>query len=166
MFLAVPIAVLILDGNFSGVLWIAVVAGVSDWLDGFLARRMDALSRYGAVVDPLSDKVMLACAFVSLSVVGLVPWWLAFIVVLRDMLIVSGALAYHWLYGRYEIDPSIWGKLSTFVQISVALFIISHQVLPILPDIAQQVGWWLVVLMSLISGGHYAYVWTSKALSQ
>ena len=126
--LTVPICILILERDFNVVLWIAAIAGFTDWLDGWLARRLDAMSRYGAVVDPVCDKVMLISVFVSLWMVGLVPWWLAFIVVARDFVIVSGALIYHWMYGRYEMDPSIWGKLSTLVQIVTVLAILVQQV--------------------------------------
>ncbi|MEO2173021.1 MAG: CDP-alcohol phosphatidyltransferase family protein, partial [bacterium] len=76
--LTVPICILILEKDFSIVLWIAAIAGFTDWLDGWLARRLDAMSRYGAVIDPVCDKVMLIGIFVSVWMVGLVPWWLAF----------------------------------------------------------------------------------------
>ncbi|HIG43118.1 MAG TPA: CDP-alcohol phosphatidyltransferase family protein [Gammaproteobacteria bacterium] len=162
--LTVPICILILEKDFSIVLWIAAIAGFTDWLDGWLARRLDAMSRYGAVIDPVCDKVMLIGIFVSVWMVGLVPWWLAFIVVVRDFIIVSGALVYHWLYGRYEMDPSIWGKLSTFVQIVAVLVILGQQVYPVLPEQALQAGWLIVVIMAFISAGHYVYVWGGKAI--
>ncbi|MEO2175612.1 MAG: CDP-alcohol phosphatidyltransferase family protein, partial [bacterium] len=95
---------------------------------------------------------------------GLGAWWAAFSVVVRDFIIVSGALVYHWLYGRYEMDPSIWGKLSTFVQIVAVLVILGQQVYPVLPEQALQAGWLIVVIMAFISAGHYVDVWGGKAI--
>jgi len=102
--------------------------------------------------------------FVSLWMVGLVPWWLTFIVVVRDFIIVSGALVYHWLYGRYEMALSIWGKLSTLVQILTVLAILGQQVYPVLPEPVLQAGWLIVVVMAFFSAGHYVYIWGGKAI--
>ena len=73
LILAVPICLLILDENYPAVLWIAFIAGLSDGVDGWFARKVDALSRYGAIVDPLSDKALLISAYVAFVIVGLLP---------------------------------------------------------------------------------------------
>ncbi|MCD6525500.1 MAG: CDP-alcohol phosphatidyltransferase family protein [Desulfuromonas sp.] len=164
MVLAIPVCLLILAENYQAVLWIAFIAGFSDAIDGWLARMLNCESRYGAIVDPLSDKTLLVGTYIGLAVVGLLPWWLAAIVVLRDVLIVSGALVYHWLFGRYEMAPSLWGKVSTCVQIAFALMLLTHQLYPVFPLCFFQIGTWLVILMSFISGGHYVYIWGGKAL--
>ncbi len=100
LLLAIPLCWMILQGDFKGVLWVALAAGVSDGVDGWLARSLDATSRYGAVVDPLADKVMLSGAYPCMAVAGLIPWWLALLVIGRDLVIVVGALAFHTLYVR------------------------------------------------------------------
>ncbi len=164
--LALPICLFILDGSYQAVLWVALIAGISDGLDGWLARRLDAQSRYGSIVDPLSDKVMLTGTYVSLMVVGLFPWWATVIVVLRDLLIVSGALVYHWQIGRYEITPSIWGKVSTFVQIIYALVLLVQQITPLFPLWAIRVGLWLLLALAIISCGHYFFTWGRRALAE
>lgn len=166
LLLAVPIALLITQQQFSAVLWLAFVAGVSDGLDGWLARKWHCQSRYGAVVDPLSDKAMLVGAYLSFAVIGLIPWWLAWLVLGRDVLIVVGALAYHGLFGRYEMAPSIWGKASTLVQISFALLLIAAQVWPVGPPSLLLPGLWLLVGLAVISGGHYLLLWGGKAWLQ
>lgn len=166
LILAIPICLLILAENYAAVLWVAFIAGLSDGIDGWLARRLNAESRYGAIVDPLSDKAMLISAYVSFTVVGLLPCWVAVMIVTRDMLIVCGALVYHWLFGRYEIAPSIWGKTSTSVQIVFALMLLVHQVYPVFSPFVLQLGLGGVILLTLFSGGHYIYIWGGKALAK
>lgn len=166
IFLAIPIVWLILNERYSAVLWIAFIAGLSDGIDGWLARKLNVLSRFGAIADPVSDKVMLVSSYVALAIVELLPWWVIVIVVLRDVVIVTGAVAYHLLFGRYDMAPSLWGKLSTLVQIVFVLAMLTQQVYPVLPGIGLQIGLWLVVVMAFISGGHYVYVWGGKALAK
>ena len=166
LLLSVPICILILDENYSPVLWLALLAGLSDGLDGWLARRLDATSRYGAIVDPLSDKALLSGAFASFALVGLIPWWVAIVVVGRDLFIVCGALLYHALFGRYEMEPSSWGKGSTFVQILFAIALIVQQVEPVFPAQSLVGLEYLLILVALISGGQYAWTWGSKALAR
>ncbi|PKH06187.1 CDP-alcohol phosphatidyltransferase family protein [Moritella sp. Urea-trap-13] len=166
LLLSVPICLLILNENYSAVLWIALIAGVSDAVDGWLARKLDIESRYGSIVDPLSDKAMLMSSYLAFAIVGLLPWWVAVVIVARDAVIVSGALAYYGLFGRYEVAPSIWGKTSTTVQIVFALMLLTQQVYPVLPALSFEIGLWSVILMVIISGCHYVYIWGAKALSQ
>ncbi len=164
LFLAAPICLFILDENYGVVLWIAFVAGISDGLDGWLARKMGAESRYGSIVDPLSDKAMLTGAFVSFAVVGVLPWWVVTIVVVRDVIIVSGAVLCHRLLGRYKIAPSLWGKTSTAIQITFILMLLIQQVTPLFPDIIFRVVLWIMIAMVFISGGDYIHTWGRKVL--
>ncbi|MCW8328726.1 CDP-alcohol phosphatidyltransferase family protein [Photobacterium sp. SDRW27] len=164
--LAAPIFLLILNEKYSLVLWLTFIAGISDGLDGWLARKWDVLSRFGAIADPLSDKVMLVSAYVAFAMVGLIPWWVTVIVIARDVVIVTGAITYHCLFGRYDMAPSFWGKSSTLVQIVFALMLITNQVYHVFPAFSIQLGLWLLILMAFISGGHYVYVWGGKALAQ
>jgi len=163
LILAVPICLLILDRNYSTVLWIAFIAGLSDAADGWLARKLDALTRFGAIADPLSDKALLVSAYVAFAIVGLVPVWVAAIIIVRDVVIIIGAIAYHWWFGRYEVTPSFWGKTSTCVQIIYALILLTHQVYPIFPTLIFQISLWLLISLVVISGGHYIYTWGKKA---
>lgn len=164
--LVVPVCLLILEGYYQPVLWVALLAGISDGIDGWLARKLDCISRIGSILDPLADKVMLVGTYLCLAAVGLLPWWLTAIVVGRDLLIVAGALTYHALYGRYEMEPSNWGKLSTFVQICLALMTLLQQLVPLFPGYAFQIAIWLVAVMAFISGGNYVRVWGGKAINQ
>ena len=165
LILAVPICVMILNKDYSAVLWIAFIAGVSDGVDGWLARKMEAKSSFGAFVDPVADKVMLNSAFISFGVTGLLPWWMVTIVVMKDVVVVAGALVYYWLFSCYELAPSVWGKASTGVQIVFVLMLLTHQVYPVFPTFILQSGLWVVIVMALVSAAHYIYVWGGKALA-
>jgi len=166
LFLAIPICLFILQGHFTVVLWITFFAGLSDVVDGWLARKLDAQTRYGAIADPLSDKAMLIGTYVCLAVVGLIPQWVAMLVVARDLIIMTGALAYHWLIGHYDMSPSFWGKACTLVQIAFALMVIVQQVFPVFSDTYFRAALWLVLALTLISGGNYVSVWGKKALQE
>ena len=136
---------------------------MSDGLDGWLARKLDSATRYGAIVDPLADKALLVSAYISFAWVGILPWWVAAVVLARDIVIVSGALAFHSLFGSYDMDPSRWGKTSTFVQIVFAVMLLAAQVSPLVPMLVLQSVQWLVVVLAFVSGGHYVYIWGAKA---
>ena len=163
LLLVVPICLLILSENYPPVLWIALIAGLSDAVDGWLARRLGCVSRYGAIADPLIDKTLLISVYSCLMIVAVLPWWIFVIIVTRDVVIVSGAFAYHWLCGRYDIKPSFWGKASTAVQISFALMLLTQQVFQVFPVAVLQVTIWLLILLAFVSGGHYVYTWGAKA---
>lgn len=165
LILAVPICLLILRENYHPVLWLALIAGLSDAADGWLARRLGVVSRYGAIADPLFDKTLLNSVYICLMLVGVMPWWVAVIIVARDMVIICGAFAYHWLCGSYKIEPSFWGKASTGVQIIFALMLLTEQVQPVFPLLFLQVTLWLLILLAFVSGGHYVYIWGAKALT-
>lgn len=157
-----PVAWLILAEAYGAALLLFVLAGLSDALDGFLARRFAWISRLGALLDPLADKLLLIVSCLCLSLVGLIPWWLTLLVLARDVLIVAGAICYRWRVGFLEISPSRLGKLSTLLQtVLVSVVLLQASLLPAfaalrLPLIA------LVVLGSLASAIDYVRDWTDK----
>jgi cardiolipin synthase (CMP-forming) len=121
----VPIALYALWNRDYGqaLLWCSI-AGVSDALDGFLARRLKATSRAGAYLDPLGDKFLLSGSFLVLACNHVIPWWLAAIVVGRDMLMLL-AIAWAFLFTRLRsFPPTVWGKLSTIIQVIAILWIL------------------------------------------
>lgn len=165
LILAVPICLLILAENYPAVLGIAFIAGSSDAIDGYLARKLNAVSNYGAIVDPLADKALLLSVYIALTVVEIVPCWVTAILVSRDVLIVTGVFVYRCLFGCYKIRPSLWGKICTAVQIVFALMQLTQQVFPVLPVLSLKIGLYALVLFTLVSGGHYLYVWGEKILA-
>ncbi len=166
LLLALPLCWMIVHRQYELVLWLALVAGISDGLDGWLARRLDATTRYGAVMDPLADKLMLSGAYPSMAAVWLIPWWLAILVLGRDLVIVAGALVYHSLYGAYDMEPTQLGKFSTFLQIIFALALLMQQVIPVFPPQALTGLMYTVAAVTLASGMHYVYIWGARAMEQ
>jgi cardiolipin synthase len=121
-----PFVVLaVLAGNCTRALVLCLIAGFSDGLDGFLARRFDVQSRLGAYLDPVADKLLLTAVYASLGVSHIAPWWLVALVIGRDVFILA-MVATAFLFTPYrEFPPSIAGKISTCVQILTALVLLA-----------------------------------------
>ena len=156
--LLVPLfAIFVLEGDYANAFLIFVVAGVSDGLDGFLARVLNQKTQFGAVLDPIADKALLMTAFVMLAVVGLVPSWLTVLVVSRDVIIMAGIGIL--MFSRHEvaIRPSYLSKATTLLQLATVAFALGHQHLPMLQPLGQPL---LMVTagLTLLSGAHYIAV--------
>ena len=163
--LVIPIAVGHYYEEYRNALFLFFVAGVSDALDGFLARRFNWRSRFGAIADPLADKLLLVTAFLFLTLNGQIFLWLMLLVFLRDLVIVAGALAYHYLRGAYDMNPTWLGKLNTLIQIAFVLMIMLHQAGVAMPVAALIWGPWLVALITAASGMHYVILWGRKFIA-
>lgn len=161
--LIAPFASSLLTENYRLALLIFVFAAATDAFDGFLARHFNWRSRFGAVADPLADKALLLTAYLMLTLTEVLPVWLFILVLGRDLLIVGGALAYHYGIGRFDMEPSLPGKLNTFIQILVVLAIIV--LLAGLPMQAwvMDMGILMVAVSAIFSGGHYLMVWGLRA---
>jgi cardiolipin synthase len=124
--LLVPFVIAMIGrGNWNLAFVAFLVAGLSDAVDGFIARRFDMRSELGAYLDPIADKALLVSIYVTLSVVGALPGWLAILVVSRDMMIV-GAVVLSWVLANpVEIKPSLISKTNTAVQITFAALILA-----------------------------------------
>ncbi len=150
------IAWLLFAGSFRAALFVLLVAGATDWLDGYSARKMGIASRIGVVLDPLADKVLLVVVFVSLFWLGLIPFWLFVVLVGRDLVIVTGALIMRLLRNRREFVPSLLGKISTFFQILLALLAVVHAAFPYWIIEAMKItGEILAAIFTLLSGLDY-----------
>ena len=158
-----PFAYYLLQADYKSALVLFFIAGVSDGVDGFLARQFRWKSRFGAIADPLADKLLLMTAYCVLAYTQLLPVWLILVIVVRDLSIVAGALGYHFFIHRYEVKPTIWGKLCTFTQISFVLIMLVNLALYPLPFDFISAGVWLVAIITVMSGVHYAVTWTRRA---
>jgi cardiolipin synthase (CMP-forming) len=104
---------------------IFIVAGVSDAIDGFLAKRFDMASELGALLDPLADKALLVSIYVALGIWGAVPRWIVILVVSRDIMIV-GAVIISWLFGKpIPMKPLMVSKLNTVAQVAFAALVLA-----------------------------------------
>lgn len=120
MLLVAPLVWLIISDHVWAAFWVFVLAGVSDALDGYIAKTFDQKTDLGAILDPLADKVLLNGIYVALALSGHLPLWLAVIVVGRDMLIVVGVILIRRRDPVFRVRPLKVGKLNTFVQIVLA----------------------------------------------
>jgi len=124
--LVAPIVWSLLQGRYGLALGLILIAGFSDALDGFLARRFDWRTRLGGLLDPAADKLLMFAAYVTLAWIGLVPVWFSAVVVGRDIIIITGAIVYQLYVAPIHGEPTGASKLNTVLQILFVLFTISH----------------------------------------
>ena len=157
-----PICWLLLDFQYRDALILFLIAGASDGLDGWLAKRYGWTSRLGAILDPLADKFMLVCSFAVLTLNGLVPVWLLALVVGRDLVIILGAIAYTLFVTRVDSVPSLISKVNTLLQIILVLVLIAAQLGSWIAP--QWIDWLIVVVAAttLWSGLHYVIYWSRR----
>ena len=119
------IAVSIVQHECIRAFWFSLIAGLTDAADGYFARLLGETSRFGAYLDAIADKLLLTSIYVCFGVAGLVPWWIVYLVVGRDLMILSLVGGGLWK-GIRDFPPSIWGKISTVLQIAASLAVISE----------------------------------------
>ena len=149
-----PVVLLLLDGRFGLALLMFGVAGFSDGLDGYLAKRFNWSSRLGALMDPLADK---------LGWLNQIPLWLVGVVILRDLVIIGGALVYHFRIERLEAEPSMLSKLNTVAQILLVLAVMFSAAVQALPYLWMDVLLYSVLVTTLWSGMDYVWRWSRRA---
>jgi cardiolipin synthase (CMP-forming) len=144
--------------HYNAALAAILFAGITDGLDGYLARRLRVSSRTGEVLDPIADKVLLSCAFVALWMNGAVEPWLAAIILGRDALIlVAAGVALMLAKAPRRFPPSVWGKLSTIVQISLVVALAAR-----LPEPLLSIVKWTAAALTVVSFAHYAWRYTRE----
>jgi cardiolipin synthase len=122
--LCVPLAIwLILEARYGVAFWVFVAAGISDALDGYIAKRFDQRTPLGALLDPIADKALLAGVYITLGLADQLPHWLVILVVLRDLLIVGGYLL---IQGTAAPQPLFISKVNTLVQIALIGFVLAR----------------------------------------
>lgn len=151
--------------HYDVALGILIVAGVTDGLDGLLARRLNQKTALGAYLDPIADKLLLCSSYVVLALNGKIRWWLATLVLSRDILLLTSAVVILVVVGYRPFPPSVYGKLATLLQILLVFTVVLLAV----------TGWqwlyfvrmilgYLVAGITVFSGFHYSIV-VSRRLS-
>jgi cardiolipin synthase len=157
--LAAPfVCVLLWQREFRTALVVLLVAALTDGLDGYFARALQAQSRLGEVLDPIADKVLMGGVFLTLVFSGVIEPWLAVVVVGRDVLILlvaAGALALGGSARRFP--PSIWGKLSTGIQVAFVVALIC-ELAGLLPSFPADILKWATAAMTIWSGLDYGRI--------
>ena len=135
---------------------VLLLAGLTDGLDGTIARVANQRTRLGAYLDPLADKLLLTSGFVTLSVLHLVPSWIAIVVVSRDMMLMTGTLLARLTESQLDISPTLLGKGTTLFQLSYLILVVvltSRQMdLRLIQPLL-----YLMVCLTVMSGFHYLY---------
>ncbi len=161
--LVVPIVALLVQERYVAAFVVLAVAGISDGLDGYLAKRYGWVTRLGSLLDPVADKLMLVSGFLVLGWKGLLPAWLVALVIVRDLVIVGGAIVFHFWVGRLEAEPSLISKINTFAQIILVVGVVAHQLWPLLPELWFTIAIAVVAVTTIVSGVTYVREWGSRA---
>ena len=164
--LVAPVVWLLLNDRFASAMLVFGVAGVSDGIDGYLAKRFNWTSHLGALLDPLADKLLLVCSFVTLGYLGWIPYWLVALVILRDLVIVAGAVSYHYLVENLVAEPSWTSKLNTFTQILLVLAVMFSHGFRELPALWIEILLYSVLVTTIWSGVGYVWTWSRRALNR
>lgn len=164
--LVLPVVLLLLAHAYLYALVIFFIAGVSDGVDGFLARQFNWQSRLGSILDPLADKLLLVSCYVTLGWLGHIPWWLVVAVLARDLVIMSGSALYHWLIEAIEINPTYVSKLNTFLQILLIIMTLVNLAGLTLPASLITSAIYATMLTTIVSGLSYVFMWGHRARSK
>ena len=154
LILAPFVVLAILNAHYGRAIVLFFAAGITDVIDGLLARRLGESTPAGAYFDPVADKILLSAIYIALGAVRAMPWWMVALVFARDILILAMA-AYGLLFTSVRrFPPSVWGKISTFLQIGAALVVMgARDGIPAPVDLAL----WLMVAGTAWSGVHYVW---------
>jgi cardiolipin synthase len=162
-----PLVLLLLNHQYGAALVVFAVAGFSDALDGYLAHHYSWSSRLGAIMDPLADKLLLVSSFVTLGWLGLIPFWLVALVIFRDLVIVIGAMSYHWCVEYLDTAyPTLVSKMNTFAQIMLVLAVMFSESVQPVPAMWIEILLYSVLVTTIWSGLDYVWIWGRRAWSR
>lgn len=159
-----PTVWMLLNHEYQSALWLFALAGFSDALDGWLARKYSWKSHLGGWLDPLADKAMQISVYVSLAWLQLIPVWLLIAVIGRDLVIITGGLFYYYKFEKVDASPTMLSKLNTLLQILLVLIILVHHSLYTFPDSVLNGTIYTVFVITILSGLNYVFTWSSRAI--
>lgn len=159
----IPVVFLLLEHRYGWALALFAAAGISDGLDGYLAKHYGWRTRLGGILDPLADKVLLVACFLVLGTLSLIPVWLVVAAIFRDLLITGGALLYNYRVEELEAAPIVASKINTVLQILLVVLVIADAGPLPLPDPVIDSLVWACLASVLVSGAQYVWIWGHKA---
>lgn len=162
-----PLAVwLMLGDHFTAAFWLFIAAGVSDALDGFIARHFSKRTKLGGYLDPIADKTLLVSVYVTLGLRGHIEDWLVILVVFRDLLIIGGAILYQLVTQSLRMQPLFISKLNTLAQIMLAGFVLAQLAYGIADERILTLMVHVVAATTFLSGAAYVVTWSWRLLSE
>ena len=166
--LTVPIVIALLKEQYLLTLILFLFAGITDALDGWIAKQFSFQSRLGSILDPMADKILLASTFLGLYWVGILPLWLLLLIFVRDIIIVAGALGYflgEMNQSNELLEPTLISKFNTVLQIALILFLLLMQIYIELNTFKDML--YIVIATSTgLSGADYMWLWIKKFILQ
>ncbi|MCW9024913.1 MAG: CDP-alcohol phosphatidyltransferase family protein [Gammaproteobacteria bacterium] len=162
--LVVPLAFFLLSKSYLMAFGLFFLAGISDALDGYLARRFNWSSHLGALLDPVGDKLLMITSYLILGGQEHLPIWLVVTVILRDVIIVTGGLAYRVMIGEVVIEPIFSSKINTVLQISLMAVVLFSLSIVTIPVLIIQLMIYLVLMSTVVSGTCYMILWGQRAI--
>lgn len=166
LILLAPFLFFLSQQAYSFAFYIFFIAGITDALDGWLARHFNWLTPLGSCLDPLADKILITVSFISLAVIGQLPWWLVILVFLRDFTISVGVVAWYWFIQRkLTFSPTLLSKLNTLLQLTlVTLCLFELAFFKFAPYLIE-----ILILFTaattLLTYVDYVWTWGKKACS-
>lgn len=161
-----PVVLTMLEQRWGVALPLFLIAGLSDGLDGFLARRYHWTSRLGAILDPIGDKLLMVSSYLVLGWLAILPLWLVVLVILRDVIIMTGTVIYRYFIGIVEFEPILLSKINTICQILlVTLTLCLLAGLEILAGL-QTFLINTVLVTTISSGVAYVVLWGRRAMAE
>lgn len=158
--LLIPVFVIsLMDGHFALSFVIFVVAGITDAIDGVIARITNQRTTLGAYLDPTADKLLLTCAFLALAILKAIPSWLAVIVITRDVIISLGFMILFLMDRKPEIKPTALSKLNTVVQVLTIAIVLFSKIEPSFSTVVPGMIW-ATASTTILTGLHYIYLGT------
>jgi len=151
------LVILLLRDLIGAALIVFAIAGISDALDGLVARLFNQRTVLGSFLDPIADKMLLSASFIAMAVLGLMPPWVSVVVISRDVVIVIGIAVLFITGSPFEVRPTFISKCTTTMQIVTVVYILMSGVTP-LPEVLKAVLCWLTAGLTILSGLHYIYI--------
>ncbi len=159
---AAPVLILLLlSEDFQTALILFLVAGITDSLDGFIAKRFNCVTELGARLDPLADKILIISAYCMLTWLELIPFELVLLVIFRDIVIVGGYMVLT-LDDEVPMNPTIASKLNTLLQITYVLAILVEHAEWVMVSPIDDILLWLVVVTTVVTGVQYVWEWAIR----
>lgn len=167
LLLIAPFLICLFHQQFPYAFYIFLIAGVTDALDGWLARGFSWQSNVGKLIDPMADKLLISASFISLAILSVLPWWLVILIFARDCTISLGAIAWYLLISKNaDLKPTYISKVNTVLQLTLVMLCLYDQAFALNLPLLMQVFLGLTAMTTSISFLDYVWTWGRKAWQQ